>query len=52
MIKVKVNFPKDTTELENKAAETIAKILINKLQPKEVDELIEILQDDTTNIRL
>lgn len=45
-------MPKDVTELTNKASETIAKILINKLQPKEIDELIKILKDDKTSIKL
>lgn len=48
--KVKVNLPKDMDALVNKASETIAKILVNKLQPKEIEQLIEVLEDDCVNI--
>lgn len=35
-----------------KAAETLAKILVNKLQPEEVDELIEVLKHDDVQISM
>lgn len=52
ILKVKVNYPKDMKIIEDKAAETLAKILVNRLQPKEVEQLIEVLKDDTINISL
>ena len=36
--------------LEKKAADLLSSILIKKLQPKEIDELVEILEDDTKKI--
>lgn len=48
--KVKVNLPKDMDALVNKASETIAKILVNKLQPKEIEQLIDVLNDEKLNI--
>lgn len=44
VLKVVVNMPKDPTELYEKFNETLAKILVNKLQPKEVDQLIDLLK--------
>ncbi|HIG0360444.1 hypothetical protein [Clostridium botulinum] len=48
--KVKVNLPKDIDAFADKASEVIAKVLINKLQPKEIEQLIEVLEDDCVNI--
>ncbi|ENK0558049.1 hypothetical protein ACLD43_18670 [Clostridium botulinum] len=50
--KVKVNLPKDMDVFADKASEVIAKVLINKLQPKEVEDFIGVLQDDSINITL
>ena len=36
--------------LEKKAADLLSSILIKKLQPKEIDELVEILKDDSNKI--
>ena len=33
-----------------KAADLLSSILIKKLEPKEIDQLIEILKDDSKNI--
>ncbi|SKA89528.1 hypothetical protein SAMN05428976_11324 [Clostridium sp. USBA 49] len=52
ILKVKVNYPKDMKTLQDKAADTLAKILVNKLQPKEIDQLIEVLKDDKVNITM
>lgn len=52
ILKVTVNFPEDPTELMDKAADIMSDILIKKLQPKEIDQLIEILKDDKVNIAL
>lgn len=46
ILKVKVNMPKDTTELHEKFNETLAEILVNKLQPEEVEQLIDLLEKD------
>jgi hypothetical protein len=46
LLKVKVNMPEDPTELYEKFNDTLAKILVNKLQPKEVDQLIDLLEKD------
>lgn len=37
-------------ELQIKAADLLSSILIKKLEPKEIDQLIEILKDDSKNI--
>ena len=50
VLKVVVNMPKDPTKLYEKAAEELAKILVNKLRPKEVDKLIELLENDDTRV--
>lgn len=50
ILKATVNFPKDPTELMDKAADIMADILIKKLQPKEVDKLIDVLNDEKLNI--
>lgn len=52
ILKVKVNYPKDMKLLEDKLADTLAKILVNKLQPKEVEELMDYLKDDKVSIIL
>jgi hypothetical protein len=52
LLKVKVNYPKDMSILENKVAKVLAKILVKKLSEKEIDTLIEILKDDNINIHL
>lgn len=49
-MKVKVNMPEDPTVLNEKAAETLAKILVNKLQPKEIDQLINLLEKDDPRV--
>lgn len=36
--------------LEQKANEIMANILVNKLQPKEILELVKVLEDDCNNI--
>ena len=50
-IKVSIDYPEDMTYLTKRAEELIAEILVNKLQPKEIDELVEVLKDDR-NIRI
>jgi len=44
---VRVNFPEDKNELINKASVEIAKILVNRLKPNEIEKLIEVLHTDT-----
>ena len=34
-------------KFQEKAADLLSSILIKKLQPKEIDELVEILEDDS-----
>lgn len=50
--KVNVIFPEDMKKLEEKAAEEVAKILIKKLHPEEVEQLIKLLQKDEIHIKL
>lgn len=52
ILKVNANWPEDMEELENRAAEELAKILAKKLQPKEIDELVEILNDDSIQLKI
>lgn len=44
-IKTIINYPKDIDALYEKVSDVLADILIKKLNPKEVDELIALLQD-------
>lgn len=37
-------------KFQEKAADLLSSILIKKLQPKEIDELVEILEDDSNKI--
>ena len=50
MINVHINYPDNMEELQEKAADLLSSILIKKLQPKEIDELVEILKDDSNKI--
>lgn len=52
MINVRVKYPENMEELENKAAEVMAEILFKKLQPKEVEEFVKLLTDDNLQIKL
>lgn len=49
-INVHINYPDDMEALEKKAADLLSSILIKKLQPKEIDKLVEILKDDSNKI--
>lgn len=42
-----INYPKDLDVLTEKAVDTMADILIKKLKVKEVEKLIDILEDDS-----
>lgn len=46
LIKVIVNLPEDKNALIKIASKTIAKILVNRLKPYEINKLIEVLQTD------
>lgn len=46
VLKVKVNMPEDLTEIEDKLTDTLAEILVRRLQPKEVNRLIDLLEND------
>jgi hypothetical protein len=50
ILKVTVNFPEDPTELMDKAADIMSDILIKKLQPKEIEKVIDVLSDEKLNI--
>lgn len=52
MRNVIVNYPKDMSVLHDIMANEIAKIMVNKLQPEEVDELINILSSPDCKITL
>ncbi|OOM06795.1 hypothetical protein [Clostridium saccharobutylicum] len=50
IINVHINYPDNMEELQRKAADLLSSILIKKLQPKEIDELVEVLKDDSNKI--
>jgi hypothetical protein len=37
-------------ELQRRASDLLSSILIKKLEPKEVDELVKVLNDDSNKI--
>ena len=45
-----IRYPDNMEELERIAADLLASILIKKLEPKEIDKLVEILKDESKNI--
>jgi len=49
-INVHIRYPDNMEELQRKAADLLSSILIKKLEPKEIDVLVEILKDDSKNI--
>ena len=49
-INVHIRYPDDMEELERKASDLLASILIKKLEIKEIDKLVEMLKDDSNNI--
>ncbi|WP_297422695.1 hypothetical protein [Clostridium sp.] len=51
-INVKVEYLDDEgiEKFQEKAADILSSILIKKLQPKEIDELVEILKDESNKI--
>ncbi len=51
-IKVKIEYldEEGIEKFQEKAANLLSSILIKKLQPKEIDELVEILKDDSNEI--
>jgi hypothetical protein len=49
-INVHIRYPDNMEELQRKAADLLSSILIKKLEPKEIDLLVEILKDDSKNI--
>jgi hypothetical protein len=51
-VKVIVNYPDNMEELEDKATEVLANILVRKLHPEEVSQLIEVLKADNCKIRM
>ncbi len=52
LLKVNVNMPEDTTELYEKLNDTLAKILIKKLHPNEIERLINLLEKEDFNLTL
>lgn len=49
-IKVTIKYPEDMGALIDKAEDILADILVKKLQPKEITELITILKDDSSGV--
>ena len=49
-INVHIRYPDNMEELQKIAADLLASILIKKLESKDIDQLVEILQDDSKNI--
>jgi hypothetical protein len=52
LLKVNVSYPEDMSILENKLAETLAKIFIKKLSEADINKLIEMLEDGSINVQL
>jgi hypothetical protein len=54
LIKIRSNYEENKDFVDEKLAEVLSVILYKKLQgrEKEMDKLIEILQDDSINITL
>lgn len=51
-INVHINYPDNMEMLEKKAADLLTSILIEKLTPKEIDELVAMLEEDSNKISL
>ena len=49
-INVHIRYPDDMEELQRGASDLLSSILIKKLESKEIDQLVEILKDDSKNI--
>lgn len=49
-ITVSIDYPEDMTYLTKRAGELLAEILVKKLQPKQIDEFIDILKDEGNKI--
>lgn len=51
-IKIKIEHldEEGMEKFQEKAADLLSSILIKKLQPKEIDQLVEILKDDSKKI--
>ncbi len=49
-IKVNIRYPDDIEELQRKAADILSSILVKKIKSEEINELIEILKDDSNKI--
>lgn len=49
-INVHINYPENMEELQKRASDLLSSILTKKLEPKEIDELVEILKDDSKKI--
>lgn len=50
-LKVKVNYPNDIKILEDKIAEVMAKIIVNKLSDYEIKQLVEVLKNEFIDIK-
>ena len=46
-INVHINYPDNMERLEKKASDLLTSMLIEKFTSKEIDELIEILEEDS-----
>jgi hypothetical protein len=49
-INVYINYTDSMEELQRRASDLLSSILIKKLEPKEVDELVKVLNDDSNKI--
>ena len=49
-INVYISYPDNMEELQKKASDLLSSILVKKLEPKEIDELIKLLKDDSNKI--
>lgn len=50
-INVRIEYPDDLDKFQKKAADLLSSVLVRKLQPEEMNKLIELLEDKTVDIR-
>ena len=49
-INVHINYPDNRDALEKEAIDLLASIFIEKFTPKEIDELVEVLEENSNKI--
>jgi hypothetical protein len=49
-VNVHINYPDDVEALEKKSVDLLSSILIKKLGPKEIDELVKVLKNNSKKL--